>query len=90
MGGFPKRLHNNFKWQNTKIIPYIVAKDIWQVVKSMMVAYTLVLVDALEALFWLTKLFVEIFSTAEISFLLPLNCYNDSNIISFRYTLIVT
>ena len=43
-----------------------------------MAAEMLVLVDAAEASFWLSKLFVEICSTAEKSVVLPLDCYTDS------------
>ena len=54
------------------------SKRICQVVKSMMAAETLPLVDAAEASFWLSKLFIEIHSTAKKLVVLPLYCYIDS------------
>ena len=53
-------------------------KQIRGVAKSMMTVESLPLVDAVEAYFWLSTLFVEICSTAEKSAVLPLNCYIDS------------
>ena len=53
-------------------------KTIRRVVKSTIAAETLALVDAAEASFWLSKLFIEICSTAEKSVVLPLDCYIDS------------
>ena len=50
-------------------------KQISQVLKSIMVAETLALVDAAEILFWLSELLAEICSTAEKYIVLPLNCY---------------
>ena len=47
-------------------------------VKSMMAAETLALVNAAEASFWLSKLFIEICNTAEKLVVLPLYCYIDS------------
>ena len=54
------------------------SQQICQVVKRMMAAEMLALVDAVEALFWLSKLFMEMCSTAEKSVVLPLDCYIDS------------
>ena len=54
------------------------SKQIHQVAKSMLEAETLVLVDATEALLWLSKLFIEIYSTAEKLIVLPIDCYIDS------------
>ena len=54
------------------------SKRICQVIKSTMAAETLALVDALEASFWLPKLFIEICSTTEKLVVLPLDCYIDS------------
>ena len=54
------------------------SKRICQVVKSMMAAETLPLVDAAEASFWLSKLFTEIHSTAKKLVVLPLYCDIDS------------
>ena len=54
------------------------SQQICQVVKRMMAAEMLALVDAVEALFWLSKLFMEMCSTAEKLVVLPLDCYIDS------------
>ena len=54
------------------------SKRICQVIKSTMAAETLALVDAVEASFWLPKLFIEICSTTEKLVVLPLDCYIDS------------
>ena len=54
------------------------SKKIRRVVKSTMAAETLALVDAAEASFWLSKLFVEICSGNKIQINMPLHFYIDS------------
>ena len=54
------------------------SKPVYQIVKSMMVAEALALVDATKASFWLSKLFIDKQHWKKKSVLLPLNCYIDS------------
>ena len=61
-----------------RLSPMWQSKWIRQVVKSTTAAETLALVYETEASLWLSKLFVEIYSTAEKLIVLPLNCHTDS------------